>query len=60
MILPIEGLAEIHHNCQDGSLVSAILAGQYKIDELNYIVCYGVALEAPILAEVNLVLDVLQ
>ena len=46
MILTINGLWEIHHNCQYGSLFRAILAGQNKIDELNYIVCYGVALDA--------------
>ena len=49
MILPIEGLGEIHHDCQDGGLVRAVLAGKDEINKLNYIVGYRVALEPAVL-----------
>ena len=60
MILSVEGLGEVHHACQDGSLVCTVLAGQDKVNELNYVVGYGIALKPTILPEVNFILDVIQ
>ena len=60
MVFSVKCLGKIDHAGHYGHFFRTVLTGKYEDYEFNNVVCYRIALKAPILSKINLITNIVK